>query len=169
MLLFSRSVVSYSATPWAAARQASLSFSISWGLLKLMYIESVIPSYHLILCRPLHLLPSIFPSIRVSSNELALCIRWPKYCSFCCKKFCYFCLDLLNLSILMIRPKSWVYFQKTSVKSHFSVTSSINVRLQFWLSNEDFFFGKSLSRVWLFVTLWTIQSMEFSRPEYWSG
>ena len=82
MLLFSRSVMSYSATPWAAARQASLSFSISWGLLKLMSIESVIPSNHLILCCPLHILPSIFPSIRVFSNESALCIRWPKYCSF---------------------------------------------------------------------------------------
>ena len=69
-------------TPWTAARQASLSFTISWNLLKLMSIESVMPSNHLILCRPLLLLPSIFPSIRVFSNESALCIRWSKHWSF---------------------------------------------------------------------------------------
>ena len=69
-------------TPWTAARQASLSITNSWSLLRPMSIESVMPSYHLILCRPLLLLPSIFPSIRVFSNELALRIRWPKYWSF---------------------------------------------------------------------------------------
>ena len=69
-------------TPWTAALQASLSFTISWGLLKLMSMESVTPSNHLILCCPLLLLPSVFPSIRVFSNELALSIRWPKYWSF---------------------------------------------------------------------------------------
>ena len=79
---FSRSVVSDSATPWTAARQASLSFTNSWSLLKLMSIESVMQSNQLILCRTLLLLPSIFPSIRVLSNELALPIRWPKYWSF---------------------------------------------------------------------------------------
>ena len=67
---------------WTSARQASLSFTISQSLLKLMSIESVMPSNHLILCRPLLLLPSIFPSIRVYSNESVLCIRWPKYWSF---------------------------------------------------------------------------------------
>ena len=70
------------ATPWTAAHQASLSITNSWSLLKLMSIESVMPSNHLILCRPLLLLPSIFPSIRVFSNESALHIRWPKYWSF---------------------------------------------------------------------------------------
>lgn len=65
-----------------AAHQAPLSFIISWSLLKLMSIESMMPSNHLILCRPLLLLPSIFPSIQVFSNESALCIRWPKYWSF---------------------------------------------------------------------------------------
>ena len=70
------------ATPWTAACQASLSFTISWNLLKLMSIESVIPSDHLILCHPLLLLPSIFPSTRVFSKESALRIRWPKYWSF---------------------------------------------------------------------------------------
>ena len=70
------------ATPWTAACQASLSISNSRSSPKLMSIESVMPSNHLILCRPLLLLPSIFPSIRVFSNESALCIRWPKYWSF---------------------------------------------------------------------------------------
>ena len=70
------------ATRWTAARQASLSITNSQSLLKLMSIESVMPSNHLILCRPLLLLPSIFPSIRVFSNESVLHIRWPKYWSF---------------------------------------------------------------------------------------
>ena len=70
------------ATPWTAAHQASLSITNSWSLLKLMFIESVMPSNHLILCYLLLLLPSIFPSIRVFSNKSVLCIRWPKYWSF---------------------------------------------------------------------------------------
>ena len=69
-------------TPWTAAHQASLSFTISQSLLKLMSVESVIPSNHLILFHPLLLLPSIFPSIRGFSNESALHIKWPKYWSF---------------------------------------------------------------------------------------
>ena len=69
-------------TPWTATHQASLSITNSWSLLKVMSIESVIPSNHLILCHPLLLLPSIFPSIRVFSNESGFCIRWPKYWSF---------------------------------------------------------------------------------------
>ena len=76
---FSRSVVSDSASPWTTARQASLSITNSRSLPKLMSIESVMPSNHLILCCPLLLLPSIFPSIRVFSNESALRSRWPKY------------------------------------------------------------------------------------------
>ena len=69
-------------TPWTAARQASLSITSSWNLLKLMSIELVMPFNHLILCCPLLLLPSILPSIRVFSNESGLHIRWPKYWSF---------------------------------------------------------------------------------------
>ena len=69
-------------TPWTAAHQASLSITNSRSSPKLMSIESVMSSNHLILCRPLLLLPSVFPSIRVFSNELALPIRWPKYWSF---------------------------------------------------------------------------------------
>ena len=78
LLLFSRSVMS---DPTEAC-QGSLSFIISWSLLKLKSIELIVPSNHLILCCPLLLLPSIFPSIRVSSNKSALRIRWPKYWSF---------------------------------------------------------------------------------------
>ena len=80
---FSHSVMSDSfVTQWTAARQASLSITNSWSLLKLMSIQSVMPSNHLILCHPLLLPPSIFPSIRVFSNESVLHIRWPEYGSF---------------------------------------------------------------------------------------
>ena len=80
-LLFFSCCVRLLATPWAAAHQAPLSFTVS-SLLKLVSIESVMPSNHLILCRPLLLLPSIFPSIRVFSNESKLHITWPEYWSF---------------------------------------------------------------------------------------
>ena len=69
-------------TPWTAARQASMSIPNSQSLLKLMSIESMMPSNHLVLCCPLLLLPSIFPSVRISSNETAFLIRWPKYWKF---------------------------------------------------------------------------------------
>ena len=98
----SLSRVRFFATPWTAAHQAPLSFIISWSLLKLMSTESMMPSNHLILCCRLLHLPSIFPSIRVFSSELILCIRWPKqglniqhYPDYLClsglhKKFCVF-------------------------------------------------------------------------------
>ena len=87
LFLWLSSVQSFScvrlfATPWTAACQVSLSITNSWSLPKLMSTESVISSNHLILCHPLLLLPSIFPSIRVFSNESAFWIRWPKYWSF---------------------------------------------------------------------------------------
>ena len=81
LLQFSR-LVQLFVTPWTAARQASLSITNSQSLPKLISIESVMPSNHLILCRPLLLPPSIIPSIRVFSNESVLCMRWPKYWSF---------------------------------------------------------------------------------------
>ena len=87
------------ATPWTAARQASLSFTISESLLKLMSIESVISSNHLILCHPLLPLASIFPSIRVFSNESALCIRWPKY-------WCFRIIPSKEYSWTIERPKN---------------------------------------------------------------
>ena len=79
---FSHCQVWLFATPWTTARQASLSITNSQSLLKLMSIESVMPYNHLILCRPFHLSPSIFPSLRVFYNESVLCIRWPKHWSF---------------------------------------------------------------------------------------
>ena len=82
LIVQSLSRVQLFVTPWTAAHQASLSFTNSRSLLKLMSIESVMPSNHLILCHPLLLLPSIFPSIRVFPNESVLHIRWPKYWSF---------------------------------------------------------------------------------------
>ena len=82
LLLLSHSVMCYSATPWTAACRVSLSFTISRSLLKLTFIELMMPSNHLILCCPLLLLPSIVPSIRVFSSESVLHIRWPKYWSF---------------------------------------------------------------------------------------
>ena len=93
------------ASPWTAAHQASLSFTISQSFLRLMSIELVMLSNHLILCCPLLLLPSIFPSTRVVSNELALCIRWPKYWSFSfsispsseCSGFIFFGIDWVGL------------------------------------------------------------------------
>ena len=90
-------------TPWTAARQTTLSFTISWSLLKLMSIESVTPFNHLILGQPLLLLPSVFPSIRVFSSELALRVRWPKYLSFSISPsneysgLLYFRIDWFNL------------------------------------------------------------------------
>ena len=82
LLFYPLSCVQLSATTWTAACQASLSFTISWSLLKLMSIESVMPSNHLVICCPLLFLPSILPSIRVFSDESALHIRWPKYYCF---------------------------------------------------------------------------------------
>ena len=82
LLLLSHEVTSDSLRPWTAAHQASLSLTISWSLPKFTSIELVVPSNHLILCHPLLFLPSIFPSIRVFSNESALHIKWPKYWGF---------------------------------------------------------------------------------------
>ena len=110
------------ATSWVAAHQTVLSFTISWSLLKLMSIESVRLSYHLILCQPL-LLPTVFPRIRVFSNESAIHIRWPKYWSFSCSispsnkysgliSFRIDCLDLLRSKGLS------KVFSNTSVQKH---------------------------------------------------
>ena len=107
----SLSYVQFFATPWTATHQASLSITISWSLLKLMSIELVMPSNHLILCHPLLLPPSIFPSITVFSNESVLRIRWPKYRSFNFRtspsneysRLISFRIDWLNL--LAVNPK----------------------------------------------------------------
>ena len=120
---FSRSVVSDSATPWTAAHQASLSITNSQNLLKLMPVESMIPSNHLILWNPLFLLPSIFLNIRVFSNKSALCIRWPKYWSFSFNispsneysELISYRKDWLDLLSVQVAPKS--LFQHYSLKA----------------------------------------------------
>ena len=104
ILLFSHSIVSNSVTPWTAVHQTSLSFTISQSLLKLISIESVMPSNHLILYHPLYLLPSIFPSIRVLSNESTLSIEWPKHWSFII--VCVF----VHLKLLIYQPSLFPFF-----------------------------------------------------------
>ena len=118
------------ATPWTAALQAFLSNTNSWSLLKLMSIEPVMPSNHLILCRPLLLPPSIFPSIRVFSNDSAICIRWPKYWSFS------FSISPSNeYSELTSFRMDWLIFlqskglQESSPKLQFSINSSVLIYL----------------------------------------
>ena len=106
------SCVQLFATPWTAARQASLSITNSRSLLKLMSIESVLPSNHLILCRPLLLLPSIFPSIRVFSNESVLRIRWPKYWSFS------FSISPSNSGLISFIPLGYVLISHISILAH---------------------------------------------------
>ena len=106
------------ATPWTAAHQASLSSVISQRLLKLLSKDSVILSNHLILCRPLLLLPSIFPSIRVFSNESVLCIRWPKYWSLPMNIQGWFPLGSTGLSSLQCK-RLWRVFSNTILKNQF--------------------------------------------------
>ena len=111
------------ATPWTAARQASLSITNSQSLFKLMSIESVMPSNYLILCRPFFLLPSIFPSIRVFSNESALCIRWPKYWSFS------FNISLSNEHPGLISPLGWTGLISLQSNRLSRVFSNITVQI----------------------------------------
>ena len=114
-----------SVTPWTAACQASLSFTISQSLLKLKSIESVMPSNHLILCHPLLLLPSIFPSIRVFSNQSALCIRWPKIGTSASASVLpmniqgWFPLGLTGLISLLSKGFSRAFSNTTIWKHHF--------------------------------------------------
>ena len=176
-LLFSHWITSDSATPWTAAHWAPLSSTISWSLLEFMSIESMMLSNHLILCHPLLLLPSVFPSIMVFSNELALCIRWPKYWS-----------SQLNLML--------AWFDAAAAKSlqscltlcdpidgslpGFPVPGILQARTLEWVAISFSNAGKwkvkvkSLSCVRLFMTPWTAAyqappSMGFSREEQWSG
>ena len=119
----SLSCVRLFATPWTTACQTSLSITNSQSLLKLMSIESLMPSNHLILCYPLLLLPSIFPSIRVFSNESVFCIRWPKYWSFSfsislCNKYSgliSFRMDWLNLLAVQRTLKSLLQHHSSKV------------------------------------------------------
>ena len=106
-------------TPRTAARRASLSITNSQSLLKLMSIESVMPYSHLILCRPLLLLPPVLPSIRVFSNELALCMRWPKYWTFS------FSISLSNEhpGLISFRMTGWTSLQSKGLSRVFSNTT----------------------------------------------
>ena len=110
-------------TPWSAALQASLSFIISQSFLKLMSIESVMPSNHLILCCPFILLPSIFPSIRVFSNGLTLHIRWSKYWNFSIHPsheysgLIFFKIDWFDLLAVQVTLKSLPAAQFKSINS----------------------------------------------------
>ena len=146
-------------TPWTAARQASLSITNSRSLPKLMSIELVMPSSHLILCRPLLLLPSIFPSIRVFSNESPLHIRWPKYWSFSfnsnpneLSRLMSFRMDWLNLLACFLKTSPVLYSHNATIMVK-TVTSSHNdclspgPRLQLCSAS-----GKSPS-IWTFCSL----------------
>ena len=113
-------------TPWAAACQASLSITNSWSLLKLMSIESVIPSNHLILCYPTLLLPLISPSIRVLSNESVLCIRWPKYWNFS-----FSIISSNEYSRLISFRMDWSVFDKK--KKNYQICEEINCLHQSFL------------------------------------
>ena len=151
---FSHSVVSNSATPWTTAHQASLPITNSRNLFKLMSIESVIPSNHLILCRPLLLPPSIFPSIRVFSNESVLRIRWPKYWSFSFNispsnehpGLISFRMNWLNLLA--------VHRTLKSLLQHRSLKASILQRSAFFIvqiSHPCMTTGKKLSRIFTWI------------------
>ena len=152
-LLFSCSVMSDFATPWTAEHQASLSFTNSWSLFKLMSIESGMPSKDLVLCCPLLLLFSIFPSIRVFSSELALRIRWPKYWSFSFSicpsneysKLIFFRINWFDLLAVQENLKSLL--------QHHSSKASILQRLAFLMvqltSIHDYW--KNHSSIWTFV------------------
>ena len=128
-------------TPWAAAYQASLSIANSWRLFKLMFIESVMPSNHFILCHPLLFLPSIFPCIRIYSSELVLPIRWPKCWSFTSASVLpmniqgWYPLGLTVLISLLSQGLSWV-FSNTTVQKHqfFSIQPSLssNSYIRIW-------------------------------------
>ena len=144
------------ASPWKAALQASLSFTISWSFLKLMSIESVLPSNHLILCRPLLHLPSIFSSVRAFSNELVLHIRWPNYWSFNLSihslsneysGLISFRMDWLDLLAVQGTPKSLL--------QHHSSKASILQRSAFFiiqLSHSYMTTGKTIALTrWTFV------------------
>ena len=132
------------ATPWTAARQAFLSLTISWSLLKLMSIESVMPSNYLILCCPLLLLLSFLPSIRVFSTEPALHIRWPKYWNFSISPSNnirgWFPLGLIGLIPLQTEGLSRV-FSSTTIWKHefFSTQSSLwsDSHIHTWLHSFD--------------------------------
>ena len=157
---------SFFVTPWTAARQASLSITSSQSLSKLMSLESVMPSNHLILCHPLLLPASIFPNIRVFSNESALCIRWPKYWSFSFNispsnehpGLISFRMDWLDLLAVQGTLKSLLQY-------HSSKTSILPCLAFFivQLSHPYMTTGKTIT-----LTRWTFVGKVMSLPLGWS-
>ena len=147
-------------TPWTAACQASLSITNSQNLLKLMSIESVIPSNHLILCHPLLLLPSSFPSIRVFSNESVLHIRWPKYLNFSFNispssehsGLISFRMNGLDLLAVQGTLKSLVYYHSLKASIHWHSAFFIVQLLHPYMTT-----GKSIA-----LTRWTFVSKVMS-------
>ena len=123
--------------PSTAACQASKSITISWILLKLMSSESVMPHSHLILCRPLLLLPPVFPSIRVYSNELALCIRWPKFEVSVSTSV----LPMNIQDLFPLRLTGWISLQSKRLSRVFSSTT---VRRHQFFSTQPFVLSSSL-------------------------
>ena len=132
------------ATPWIAACQASLSITNSQSLPKLMSIESVMPSSHLILCRPLLLLPPIPPSIRVFSNESTLCMRWPKYSSNCTKPW-YIYIKKYNSAL-----------RRNELSSH-EMTWRKQMHITKWkkpIGNGYLLYGSNYMTFWKWAKLW---------------
>ena len=159
LLLFSCSVVSDFVTPWTVAHQASMSFTISQSSLKLMSIESVMPSNHLFLCHPLLLLSSIFPIIRVLSSDLGFCIRWPKYWRF---SFC-FCSSN-EYSVLISLGLTGLFFSQSkglsSLLQHYRLKASIprgSAFIMVQLSYPYVTIGKTIA-----LTTWTFVSKVMS-------
>ena len=130
-------------TPWSARCQASLPFTISQSLLKLVSTESVMPSNHLILCHPLLLLPSIFPSIWGFSDESALPIRWPKYWSFSITSNEYSGLISFRIDSFAVQGPLWRVFYNSTVQKHqfFSAQPSLmsNTHIHTWLLENHSF------------------------------
>ena len=151
-------------TPWTAALQPSLSFTsfMSQSLLKLMSIESVMPSNHLILCRPLLLLPSIFPSIRVFSNESVFCIRWIKYWSFSFSispsnehsGLISFRMDWLDLFAVQRTPKSLL--------KHHSSKASVLQCSAFFMIKLSCLYMTTGEKKPIALTIWTFVSKVIS-------
>ena len=164
-------------TPWTTAHQASLSITNSWSSLRLTSIESMMPSSHLILCHPLLLLPSIFPSIRVFSNESVLRIRWSKYWSFS------FSISPSNeySGLISFRIDWFDFFTvqgtlKSLLQHHSSKPSILQLSAFFiiHLSHSYMLLLSRVSHVRLCATPYMAAyqaplSMGFSRREYWSG
>ena len=147
-------------TPWTAACQASLSFAISWSLLKPMFIESVMPSKHLILCHPFILLPSIFLDLKVFSNESALSIRWPKYWNFS------FCISPSNeYSRLISFRIDWfdLLAVQGTLKSLFQHHNSKSLILQHSaLFMAQLSYSYMTTRIMIAFTTWTFVSKAMS-------